>query len=140
MLCCKQQKSYRGHKESINSVNRGNFLKILGLVAKHDPAVQHMQTDGPRNASYTSADIQNQLLSTMSSMVRESICNKIRKSGVYSVSVLADETKDCSRKELLSIVLRYVDIESAIQYEHFISFVEATSQKSYIIHNSNVAG
>ena len=52
-------------------------------------------------------------------MVRESICNKIRNSGVYSVSVLADDTKDCSRKELLSIVLRYVDIELAIQYEHY---------------------
>ena len=88
--------SFRGHRECVNSVNRGNFLEILGLVAKHDPVVQHMLTDGPRNASYTSADIQNQLLSTMVSMVRESICNKICKSGVYSV--LANETKDCSRK------------------------------------------
>ena len=117
-------------------MNRGNFLKILGLVAKHDPVVQHMLTDGPRNASYTSADIQTQLLSTIASMVRESICNKTRKSGVYSI--LADETKDCSRKEQLSIVLRYVDIQSAIQYEHFISFEEATSLNaesltSYII-------
>ena len=111
MLCCKQEISFRGHRESVNSVNRGNFLEILGLVAKHDPVVQHMLTNGPRNASYTSADIQNQLLSIMASMVRESICNKICKSGVYSV--LADETKDCSRKEQLSIVLRYVDIESA---------------------------
>ena len=53
-------------------------------------------------------------------------------------SVLADETKDCSRKEQLSIILRYLHIESAIQYEHFISFVEATSLNaeslsSYII-------
>ena len=71
-------------------MNRGKFLEILGLFAKHDPVVQHMLTDGPRNASYTSADIQNQLLSTMASMVRES---KIRKSGVYSVLA-----KDCSRK------------------------------------------
>ena len=55
-------------------------------------------------------------------MVRESICNKIRNSGVYFVSVLADDTKDCSRKEQLSIVLRYIDIESAIQYEHYITF------------------
>ena len=69
--------------------------------------------------------VQNELLSVMTSMVRESICNKIRDAEVYSV--LADETKDCSKKEQLSIVFRYVDLESAIQYEHFISFVEATS-------------
>ena len=53
-------------------------------------------------------------------MVRESICNKIRKAEVFSV--LADETKDFSKKEQLSIVLRYVDIETAIQHEHFISY------------------
>ena len=99
MLCCKQEISLRRHRESIKSVNRGNFLEILYLVAKHDPVVQHMLSDGPRNALYTSADIQKQLLSTMACMVRESICNKIRKSVVYSV--LADETKDCSRKEQL---------------------------------------
>ena len=72
----------------------------------------------------------------MACMVRESICDKIRKAEVFSV--LADETKDFSKKEQLSIVLRYVDIESAIQYEHFISYIEATSLNaeslsSYII-------
>ena len=61
----------------------------------------------------------------MACMVRESICDKIRKAEVFSV--LADETKDFSKKEQLSIVLRYVDIETAIQHEHFISYIEATS-------------
>ena len=136
LLCSKQEISIRGHKESSNSMNRGNFLEILSLIAKHDPIVQHRLRDGPNNALYTSADIQNELLGVMASMVRESICNKIRKAEVYSV--LADKTKDRSKKEQLSIVLRYVDIESAIQYEHFISFVEAISLNaeslsSYII-------
>ena len=62
----------------------------------------------------------------MASMGRESICNKICKSGVYSV--LANETKDCSRKEQLSIVFRYV-ARHRISYSvrAFVSFVEATS-------------
>ena len=52
--------------------------------------------------------------------------------------MLADETKDFSKKEQLSIALRYVDIETAIQHEHFISYIEATSLNaeslsSYII-------
>ena len=55
----------------------------------------------------------------MTSMVREKICNKIWEAEVYSV--LADETKDYSKKEHLSIVLRYTDTESAIQYKYFIS-------------------
>ena len=52
--------------------------------------------------------------------------------------MLANETKDFSKMEQLSIVLRYVDIEKTIQHEHFISYIEATSLNaeslsSYII-------
>ena len=105
LLCSKQEISMRGIKESNNSVNRGNLLEILSLIAKHDPVVKQRLSDGPKNALYTSADIQNELLNIMASMVREKICNKIREAEVYSV--LADGTKDYSKKEQLSIVLRY---------------------------------
>ena len=88
--------SLRGHRESSNSTNRGNFLEILSLVAKHDPIIHHKLSNGPRNTLYTSADTQNQLLSLMVSMVRENICNKIQKAEVFSV--LADKTKDCSKR------------------------------------------
>ena len=134
MLCCRQEISLRGHRESSDSANRGNFLEIMSLVvAEHDPVIKHKLSDGPRNALYTSPDIQNQLLNTMTCMVRESICDKIRKAEVFSV--LADETKDFSKKKQLSIVLRYVDIETAIQHEHFISYIDlnAESLSSYII-------
>ena len=40
---------------------------------------------------------------------------------------MADETRDYSKKEQLSIVVRYVDVESANVYEHFLAFTEATS-------------
>ena len=72
MLCCIQAGiSLRGHRESSDSANRGNFLEIMSLIAKHDPVVKHKLSDGPKNALYTSADIQNQLLNTMVWMVRE---------------------------------------------------------------------
>jgi len=41
-------------------------------------------------------------------------------------SMLADESKDCSKKEQPSFVLRYVD-DSAAQNEHFLTYVEAKS-------------
>ena len=47
-------------------------------------------TNGPRNACYTSPEIQNELLQIMGSVVREKICKAVKKEGVYSV--LADET------------------------------------------------
>ena len=99
MLCCRQEISFRGHRESSDSANRGNFLEIMSLLAKHGPVIKHKLSDGPRNALYTSADIQKQLLNTMACMLRESICNKIRKVEVFSV--LADETKDSSKNSSL---------------------------------------
>ena len=40
LLCAKQDLALRGHREGPNSDNRGNFLEILNVVAKHDPIVQ----------------------------------------------------------------------------------------------------
>ena len=32
--------AFRGHDESKSSLNRGNFLEIFSVIAKHDPIVQ----------------------------------------------------------------------------------------------------
>ena len=96
------------HRESLPCLpNRGNFLEILHLVACHDESVKAKLVSGPRNAIYTSPDIQNSLLNIMAGMVRENICNAVREAGFFSL--LADETKDVSKQEQLAIVLRYVD-------------------------------
>ena len=110
LLCSKQDIALRDHRESVESANRGNFLEILQLLAKHDPIVRHRISCGPKNATYTSPDIQNALLKVMGNLVRKRICAEVQKAGMYSI--LADETKDCSKREQLAIVLRYVDAES----------------------------
>lgn len=79
--------------------------------------------NGPKNAVYTSADIQNELLDVMGAIIRSKISSSVQKAGVYSI--LADETKDCSRREQLAIVLRYVDIETATISERLLNYVEA---------------
>ena len=40
LLCSKQDLAFRGHDESANSCNKGNFKEILTLEAKHDPIVK----------------------------------------------------------------------------------------------------
>ena len=98
-------------------MNRGNFLEILNLIADHDPIVKRRITHGPKNATYTSPQIQNALLTIMASLVKDQICNAIKQAGFYSI--LADESKDCSKTEQLAIVLRYVEIDTPTQHEHF---------------------
>ena len=43
-------------------MNWGNFLEIQNLVAKHDPVLKDQLKNGPKNANYTSPDIQNSLI------------------------------------------------------------------------------
>ena len=125
LLCAHQEIALRGHRESVDSANRGNFLEILHVLASHDPVVQQKLLNGPRNAVYTSAEIQNTLLSIMGKMVREEVCKRVKSAGVYSIS--ADETKDISKTEQMALVIRYVDIKEACIYERFLTFVEVSS-------------
>ena len=110
LLCSHQEITLRGHREGEESRNRGNFLEILNLIAIHDPVINERLKNGPKNAKYTSPDIQNTLINVMGRMVQESICSSVCKAGTYTI--LADETKDCSKKEQLAIVVRYVDVEA----------------------------
>ena len=87
-------------------------MEILGLVARHDQAALDKMTSGPRNASYMSPEIQNDILQVMGGIVREKICTAVKKAGAYSV--LTHETKDCSKQEQLAIVLKYLDEETAV--------------------------
>ena len=63
------------------------------------------------------------MLDIMAEAIRNNITANVKKAGIYSI--MADETRDCSKKEQLSIVVQYVDVESANVYEHFLAFTEA---------------
>ena len=123
LFCSRQEIGIRGHREDKSSRNRGNFLELLDLVAKHDTVIQQKITNTPQNAKYISPQIQNDLLHIMAGIVQSRISTDVKKAGIYSI--LADETKDCSKKEQLSIVLRYVDLESATIHERFLTYIEA---------------
>ena len=116
LLCAQQNIGLQGHCENEKSLNKGSFLEILNIVARHDIIVKDRLQTGPRNVVYTSAEIQNTLLNLLGNKVRETICNGAKAASVYSV--LVDESKDISRKEQLSVALRYVDDEAVVQ-EHF---------------------
>ena len=125
LLCAHQEITLRGHRESCDASNRGNFIEILTLIAAHDSIVQERLQNGPRNAVYTSPEIQNALLHIMGEMVREKICTEVKDAGVYSI--LADETKDSSKTEQMAIVVRYVDVKQAKIHERFLTFVEVSN-------------
>lgn len=76
----------------------------------------------PKNAKYTHHSIQNEILSIMSRMVIESIANEVQKSKYFSV--LADEIKDISKTEQLSVMVRYY--YSNTVNERFLGYVSCS--------------
>ena len=104
-LTATQNIAQRGHRESSDSENRGNFLEILVLVSKHDQSVRTRLEDQAKNAKYTSSHIQNEMISILAGMVRDEIIKEVKESEQFSVIV--DETKDVKKKEQMSFVLRY---------------------------------
>ena len=65
LFCGRQCIAFRTRNESNldDSVNPGNFLAFLKMVAWHDDALmEHLTSRAMRNATYLSPDIQNELI------------------------------------------------------------------------------
>ena len=71
---------------------------------------------------YTSPDVQNQVIAILGDQIRDKILRKVRSSLCYTL--IADEVTDCSNKEQLCIVLRYVEAESSLIREDLVTFLE----------------
>ncbi|XP_011407407.1 PREDICTED: zinc finger MYM-type protein 1-like [Amphimedon queenslandica] len=126
LYCAFQEIALRGHREGEDSQNRGNFLKLIDLVSRHDSVVKNKIHDGPKNAIYTSHGIQDELLALLAKKVLHKICQAVKEAGFYSIIV--DESRDSSKQEQMSLAVRYVDIEEGCVHEHFIAFMQAEHQ------------
>lgn len=108
----------RGHREGEDSENKGNFLEVLNLISEFDTTVAKKLKDNPQNAKYTHKDIQNEIFQVMADMVRNDISAEIREAECFAL--LVDETKDVSKCEQLSVVVRYLRGEEV--REEFLHF------------------
>ncbi|KAL7374657.1 hypothetical protein ABVT39_004753 [Epinephelus coioides] len=72
LLTARQNITQRGHDESEESINKGNFREILDTIAHHDALVKHRLTT-IHNSKYTRKTIQNEVLDCLAEMVRSEI-------------------------------------------------------------------
>ncbi|XP_073121656.1 uncharacterized protein [Henckelia pumila] len=108
--------SFRGHDESITSTNRGKFLELLSFIASYNDKVVEVLDKAPRNASYTSPTTKKQILQVLAAKVKNVIREKI---GDAKFCIIVDEARDESKKEQMSIVLRFVDKDGYVQERFF---------------------
>ncbi|XP_074291507.1 uncharacterized protein LOC141618305 [Silene latifolia] len=109
----------RGHNESENSENRGNFLKFQKAFARYNDEVSKAIENTNYNAKYVAPSIQKEILQTISAKV----CNHIREEiGESKFCIIVDEARDEAMREQMAIVLRFVDKNVSIK-ERFLQLV-----------------
>ena len=98
-----------------------NFQALLDFrIDSGDVVLKRHFEDAPRNATFRSKTTQIELISCCANVINEQILNKVKEAKYFSI--LADEVKDCSNKEQMPLVLRYVGKDGKIQ-ERFLKFI-----------------
>ena len=125
ILCGKKNIALRGHRDDAKhiadqSINSGNFQALLDfrVDSGDDVLRQHFET-APKNATYRSKTIQNQIISCCRVYISDEVIAEIKLSKFFSI--ICDEATDSANKKQLSSIIRFVDAHGQIR-EEFLEF------------------
>ena len=126
LFCAKQNVALRAHRDDskhyqLDGNNPGNFQELLHLICvTGNSLLENHLKNAPRNATYRSKTVQNELIQLSAQQLQKSIIKSVIDAKIYSI--MADEASDISCKEQLSLVIRFVDTNSEIR-EEFLGFL-----------------
>lgn len=129
MHLCMQELPFRGHDESDESLNRGNFKELVNFVSKFDTHLKDFldkDSDSRSVFSGTSKTIQNELIDSIAFILNKKIENEIENSLFFSWQI--DETTDISCHSQLSVIFRYVHNGQPV--ERFMGFFDVSSGRT----------
>ncbi|ESQ38835.1 hypothetical protein EUTSA_v10022494mg [Eutrema salsugineum] len=116
-----------GHDETRDSSNQGNFLELLKYTSEQNEAVNKViLQNAPGNNQMVSHIIQKDIVNCFSEEVVNSIIQEID-NDVFAL--LVDESADCSKKEQMAIVFRFVDKHGIVK-ERFVGLVHVKETSS----------
>ena len=101
----KQNTAFRGHDETNDSANRGNFLEELYFLAKYDKPLKRLIESHPQNLSYFLVFIQNEMICILTNMIMEIIKFEVISAKYYSIE--CDEVTS-HKRAYMSVIVRYV--------------------------------
>ncbi|XP_025673896.1 uncharacterized protein [Arachis hypogaea] len=109
--------AFRGDNESPESLNRGNFIELIKLLAFCNQNVNNVVLENaPGNAQYISSGVQKDILHIFAKKVRATIREEI---GDSKFCIIIDEARDESKREQMSVVLGFVDKHGCVQERFF---------------------
>ena len=116
-LCGRLGLPLRGHRDDYHYHPKvgeyskggvGNFIELLNFrVRSGDADLKEHVSKCKQNASYISKTAQNDIINCCGEIITEQIIEDLKDHRFYSI--LADEAADCSNKEQMSLVLRFVE-------------------------------
>lgn len=86
----------------------------------------------PKNAKYTLHQIQNEIISVLADLLKDSIVKRIQKAKLFTI--MADGTTDKNRKEIQGLVCRYVNENEQIE-EHCLDLQEVEDRSPMCVFN-----
>eukprot|EP00794_Sanderia_malayensis_P002873 gene2873-3324_t len=116
--------TFRGHDESKESSNKGNFLELMNLLGEYSHELREF-LDKER-IIYASHEPQNQLIQCIFEEVKDEIRRRVKNSRY--ISLMMDDTSDFSNTEQSAISVRLIN--DGIIEEHLLGFVNASNDQS----------
>ena len=92
-------------------------------VDSGDDLLRDHLENAPKNATCISNTIQNELIVVIGELIQKKILEDLHY-GSNMFALIADESRDCSNKEQMALIVRYVDQNNQIQ-ECSVGFMDA---------------
>ena len=131
LLCGRLGLAFRGHLDdsqyhpevgNYSTGGVGKFVEMLNFRVRGGDKIleDHLKSCG-KNQSYISKTSQNKLIKCCGEVITDKIIADLKANKFYSI--IADEAKDISNMEQMSLMLRFVDQEMNIR-EEFVGFLD----------------
>lgn len=133
-LLSSQNLAFRGSSDKLFTKHNGNFLKMIELLGEFDETMKdHLKKVKSKETynHYLGKNTQNEIINLLAHKTNEYILNKIRNSKYFSIII--DCTPDKSHREQMTIIIRFVSIDTNLESanivqteECFLGFFEIT--------------
>jgi len=113
---CLNELAFRGDgKSGLNTLYdddenepSGLFLRLFEYTLKKDEKLRTIYKSIPKNASYTSARFQNELIEILKSVIVKTMVDDVKSADIPLFTIKVDGTRDKTNIENISVVIRYV--------------------------------
>lgn len=124
----KQELPFRGHDESLESLNRGNFKEVFKCLIKRNQDLTEHSEKFSNIFTGQSKTIQNELIFCIHEYLTDFIKNEVTDKECFFFGVMADDTTDITERSQCAITIRYV-IKGCL-HERFLGFFDVSENRT----------